>query len=456
LDVFLFITAHTAYGASVVALVDAFGTRIEPSALFDFSLGNSVHDMWQAGVYPLALLILVFSGIWPYVKAIFILLCWFLNETILSMERRASCITWLHVLGKWSLVDNYVLVLMMVAFQFELGTPNHLKYLPADFLFFEVTVLPGWGIFGFLLAAVLQILLTHYLMITNRKDHKSLAPRIPCSHESYESFGVSNSSLDQPPVPQCTLTWVSCLVVSSLMICSLGSTVAGCFLPSFYFRFEGLAGFVWGDSHSIRTFSLLSIAQEVYDRNIFLWIVFFFFAVVAPILQLLCVVILWFVPLTAKQRIVFVHIVELCMAFNALDVFLVSVIAALYELQQFAGFIVGDRCDSINSFLSRYLHGAFGAQDTCFDVIARLEPTCWVLMLGVLSGLFSSSMLCRLHHKTHQSFKTSSSSLACIKFELSSPKLRHVLKKLGLVNVISITSTDEERLHEEVVNDLNQ
>jgi hypothetical protein len=36
--------------------------------LFDFTLANSVRDMWNAGVYPLAVLIAVFSGGWPYLK----------------------------------------------------------------------------------------------------------------------------------------------------------------------------------------------------------------------------------------------------------------------------------------------------------------------------------------------------------------------------------------------------
>ena len=39
---------------------------------------------------------------------------------------------------------------------------------------------------------------------------------------------------------------------------------------------------------------------------------------------------------------------EVCNAWSALDVFCVSIAAALLEIQQFAAFIVGDACDGIN------------------------------------------------------------------------------------------------------------
>jgi len=43
-----------------------------------FDLYGSVSDMWAAGVYPLAILVFVFSGIWPYAKILGMTLSWFL------------------------------------------------------------------------------------------------------------------------------------------------------------------------------------------------------------------------------------------------------------------------------------------------------------------------------------------------------------------------------------------
>ena len=43
-------------------------------------------------------------------------------------------------------------------------------------------------------------------------------------------------------------------------------------------------------------------------------------------------------------------IMEVSSAWNSLDVFIVSVIAALVEIRQFASFIVGDKCNFLNPF----------------------------------------------------------------------------------------------------------
>ena len=48
-----------------------------------------------------------------------------------------------------------------------------------------------------------------------------------------------------------------------------------------------------------------------------------------------------------------VVVAEVANAWNAIDVFVVSVVAALFEIQQFAEFIIGDSCDEINALLEK-------------------------------------------------------------------------------------------------------
>jgi hypothetical protein len=59
-----------------------------------------------------------------------------------------------------------------------------------------------------------------------------------------------------------------------------------------------------------------------------------------------------------------------------LDVFVVSIVASLLEIQQFAEFIVGDSCDEINKFLKEYMDDQLEGDDKCFDVIATLTKVC--------------------------------------------------------------------------------
>ena len=100
---------------------------------------------------------------------------------------------------------------------------------------------------------------------------------------------------------------------------------------------------------------------------------YFAFALVMPLLFLLALMILWVTPLTVKFQKTAVVVTEVLNAWNALDVFVVSVIAALLEIQQFAGFIVGDSCDVINDILKEDFDTEMHGDDKCFDVIATLK-----------------------------------------------------------------------------------
>ena len=65
--------------------------------------------------------------------------------------------------------------------------------------------------------------------------------------------------------------------------------------------------------------------------------------------------------------------IDILGAWTALDVFCLSVAAALLEIRQFAAFIVGDHCQEINSFTEYFMPGPGGKSMTCFDVITTLK-----------------------------------------------------------------------------------
>jgi hypothetical protein len=47
---------------SVMVEIDCKTNVITPDSVLDFGLASTVHDMWEAGVYPLAILIAFYSG----------------------------------------------------------------------------------------------------------------------------------------------------------------------------------------------------------------------------------------------------------------------------------------------------------------------------------------------------------------------------------------------------------
>ena len=116
----LFVWSNTTRGAAVYMNFSLFGFISPSQNLKEFKLADSVSDMWKAGVYPLSLLIAVFSGAWPYIKLILVMIVWTIEERRLTFRMREKILIVLDTMGKWSLIDCYVMVLMLVAFYFNI------------------------------------------------------------------------------------------------------------------------------------------------------------------------------------------------------------------------------------------------------------------------------------------------------------------------------------------------
>jgi uncharacterized paraquat-inducible protein A len=95
------------------------GETFKADNFFEFSMAKSTVDIWNAGGYGLAILILIFSGIWPYTKTLMTLALWFIPPTRVSVSKRGSILLWLDWLAKWSIIDIFVLVISIAAFRYE-------------------------------------------------------------------------------------------------------------------------------------------------------------------------------------------------------------------------------------------------------------------------------------------------------------------------------------------------
>jgi hypothetical protein len=112
-----FVSGHLSLGATVNIEAELAGEKIHIEKFFEFSMARSTVDIWNAGGKELAILILVFSGVWPYTKQLITLVLWFLPPTKCSVSRRESILLWLDCLGKWSMIDIFVLVISIAAFR---------------------------------------------------------------------------------------------------------------------------------------------------------------------------------------------------------------------------------------------------------------------------------------------------------------------------------------------------
>ena len=111
-------------------------------ALFTFSLGNTAVNLFQARSFALFFLVVGFSGVWPYTKLLLMMKAWLMSA---PPQRRGRLLLMLDALGKFSLVDTYVLVVFLVAFRYHLDLGGVAAAV-------DVYVSPHYGFYSFLIA----------------------------------------------------------------------------------------------------------------------------------------------------------------------------------------------------------------------------------------------------------------------------------------------------------------
>jgi hypothetical protein len=409
----VFLMANVRVGTSVMVEIDIGSITIDPPSIFDFTLANTVTDMWEAGVYPLSILIAFFSGAWPYIKLAGMFGSWFTPSSVVSVKRREWCLEWLDILGKWSLLDAYVMVMMMVAF--------HVELIIAPGLTVTVIVIPKVGFNLFLLATMISLGLGHIAIACHRLttegkfkaknttkesvgthvfkwrtwDPTAVAPvSAPASIDDVNIANSPNSKSHSTAAPgklifqKFQFTQFGFFLVALLIVCSILVVIAGAFMYTFEFHFKGLTGYLL-KSDADTAYSLVKTGTSVatstgHPDNFYVrWIqaAFFGFGVAMPLGFLFLILIVWTIPLNLDLFRQLVVLAEVANAWNAIDVFVVSVVAALLELHQFAAFIVGDSCDDINKILKEYFDDELNGDDTCFDVTATLKTVTSTLSL---------------------------------------------------------------------------
>jgi paraquat-inducible protein A len=80
----------------------------------NYSLPRSVAMMWEQGYVFLAAIILAFSIVFPFFKLASLLVLWFWSFGSVGRQRLLG---WLGYLGKWSMLDVFIVALLLVMSQ---------------------------------------------------------------------------------------------------------------------------------------------------------------------------------------------------------------------------------------------------------------------------------------------------------------------------------------------------
>ncbi|KPA74058.1 hypothetical protein ABB37_09362 [Leptomonas pyrrhocoris] len=168
----LFAASNTMTGASVL-----LGKEMNT---YSFSMWNTVTDLWRAGLIPLSVFVLVFSGVYPYVKLLSLV-----YFTVWAQRPLSKRLALIDVMGKFSFIDTFALMVMVSGM--EIQNVAH------------VIIHPGFYFFMF--ATVASIALGNYATTLYRRGTSHRVPEEVGDDAGYEQVATHDSTSRAPPPP---------------------------------------------------------------------------------------------------------------------------------------------------------------------------------------------------------------------------------------------------------------
>jgi len=337
----LFIYADLDIGTTVTMVMEADGKSAQIGPLFSFSLVNTVSHCWSSGAYFIAVLTVIASGVWPFVKLVMLLVAWLVPPRCFSVWRRGKILAFLDAWGKYSFLDSWFLVLTLSAFALEWMSVGS-----ADL---KIQTMPAPAFYAFFAATVLSLILGHVASEYHNRIEKQKAATSKKAQEAtaIESIG-GDKQRQQGQMRLCNFA-ASGNEHAVMLVALVASTLfalLGTVLTSFSFEMSGIAPqFLFG-GHIERSYSLLSVGMSVAAGRwndtglIGLEVVFLALAVIVPSVLLWLLFTLWLSPMTLERQRSMLHACRLLDAWASFDVAALVLAVACGEFAKLADWLV--------------------------------------------------------------------------------------------------------------------
>ena len=189
--------------------------------------------------------------------------------------------------------------------------------------------------------------------------------------------------------------------------------LAAVYAEAFSLQVLGLTGFMLSHQGVTREVSLASLAVELGPSSVggddlgtdgaarTLQAIFVVICIAVPLLWLGLLALLWSAPLAQSRRRQLMVAAEVAYAWSALDVFLLTTVASIFELDRFAHFLISSHCGgAIDDFLAKYFSELDPQGEGCFGVAPTLGPGIWLMLGAALCGLGAGSIIMAACHAT--------------------------------------------------------
>jgi Paraquat-inducible protein A len=318
-------------------------------------------------------------------------------------------------------------------------------FLPSDLYQIDLLVAPLWGLYANMIAQLVSQISSHFIihyhrlvanaanrrveakqrfsevggtgdcaqeqptdideLFTGASDDASTDLRLSIDSEGSEKRTLCNHEFTRPHRGETSKlqarSWVS-LAFVFLCVTTVTLLLVGCILPSYSFDYLGLVGVAVEsgmDFEEARVYlGVISTAQLLMDQARFLGtakdtigllsisIVLVLTSMIVPIAQVFTLLVEWLVPVRRVAANRLRVAMEVLQAWQYVEVFLLSVIVAVWQIGDVSTFLVNDYCGGLSGTFSALVSSGIldPADAQCFRSQASIEPASYVLIAAAI------------------------------------------------------------------------
>ena len=310
------------------------GTVSEWYNVYNINYGQSIQDAWNGGAEFLAIIILLFSGIWPYVKNIILVIVWYVPMTT---RRQYNILLWLSRLSKYTLVDVFAVIGILVGVQITLSIGS---------ITFVSRAEPRFAIIAFFLATAWEFVQIEVI--------KVLHERIVVV-----SGAGGGGSISQEEGGKKSIIFSHLWIPASISFVSVCLYVLGAIMELIYIKSES--------NGCIKSYNLVSLGNALINElsltdntaagmTWFLYIVYVVLVLAFPILAHLLQI--FYIAGGAKSKTL-IKCISAISCFACVEVLLIGTLGIESKFEQFITSIAGDENASIIDLKSGLGNGFF-------------------------------------------------------------------------------------------------
>jgi len=250
---------------------------------------------------------------------------------------------------------------------------------------------------------VISLTITHTITHYHREEiQRKHLEEVTQNYESKETLRSHNFECitGENETTNVQLSKFGSASVSFLIGLSIFLYVVGSKVDSFHFFFEGVIEYVIDPT---ATYSFFGVSERVLTSNNYstgawvIYIVFIIFAFAIPVASLVLSLALFLLPLNLRQHKKLFTVVECLFAWASTEVFLVGVIAAMLEVDQYAQFLF-KAAEPLNPLLVFVLPE--DAVYQFFSIGTSFDNGCWLLWGAVFSWVLVTQTVIRLAERS--------------------------------------------------------